>query len=99
MLIIKKIRRLKKINQSDFAMKIGISMRTLQNYEQKNSSIPHDVLIKIAEELDTDIFTLLKDEFNLEPKKYVVEEVNDDYIIQNTKTLYIIAEGWQGNLP
>ena len=85
MLVINRLIKQKNINKDEFCNKIGISKRTLYNYMQKNSSIPHDVLIKIAQELDTDIFTLLKDEFNLESKKHIVEETNDDYIIQNTK--------------
>jgi len=53
---IKKIREFYKISQKDFAKKLGISIRTLQTYEQgKVESVPFPVLKDMVEKFDINL--------------------------------------------
>lgn len=49
MLVLKQLRREKKIIQEDLAEAIGVSLRTIQNYEKKDADIPNKNLTKLAE--------------------------------------------------
>ncbi|MGX1928150.1 helix-turn-helix domain-containing protein [Flagellimonas sp. 2504JD4-2] len=67
---IKQLRRKKGINQSDLAKEIGVSLRTIQNYEQQGANIPTKNLSKIAAYFDLSI-----------PELYLQEE-NETYVEQ-----------------
>lgn len=49
MFVLKQLRREKKITQKDLAKVIGVSKRTIQNYEGKDAGIPDKNCTKIAE--------------------------------------------------
>ncbi|MEX0274887.1 MAG: helix-turn-helix domain-containing protein [Flavobacteriaceae bacterium] len=58
MLIIKKLRRKKNINQGTLAKAIGVSLRTIQLYEQEGANIPIKNLQKIADYFEVTIADL-----------------------------------------
>ncbi|MEE9361804.1 MAG: helix-turn-helix transcriptional regulator [Cellulophaga sp.] len=70
MFIIKQLRRKKKLNQTDLAKSIGVSLRTIQLYERKEANIPIKNLKKIAEYFEVSIGQLYAQEVN---------EVNFEY--------------------
>lgn len=55
MLTIKELREKKKISQNVLAQKLGVSLRTVQNYEANQDKIPLDKLSKIYRELELDL--------------------------------------------
>ncbi|MCL6274351.1 helix-turn-helix domain-containing protein [Muricauda sp. 2012CJ35-5] len=67
MRIIKELRKKIGINQTEFANKIGVSLRTIQLYERKEANIPMKNLKKIAEFFDMTIPELYIHEFH-DPK-------------------------------
>lgn len=58
MYIIRQLRQKKGVNQSHLADAIGVSLRTIQNYERKDASIPSKNLAKIATYFDLTIAEL-----------------------------------------
>ncbi|MEM1259179.1 MAG: helix-turn-helix transcriptional regulator [Bacteroidota bacterium] len=62
--IIKQLRRKNKINQSDLASAIGVSLRTVQLYEKKDANIPIKNLNKIADFFEMSIGELYLYEVN-----------------------------------
>ena len=66
---IKKIRKEKKMTQPELAKKIGISVPTLQRYENGVTELKTSTVDKIAEALEIDIGILLSDD-NEPTKKY-----------------------------
>lgn len=72
MLILKQLRRKKKINQTDLAKIIGVSLRTIQLYEMKDANIPIKNLTKIANYFRVSIAELYTHEVNDNEGLYVV---------------------------
>ena len=64
MLIIKKLREKKNLTQNDLAQLIGVSLRTISNYENGDVQIPDKKLRAIAKVFNVDVFELLKANFN-----------------------------------
>lgn len=64
MFVLKQLRRKKSINQTDLALAIGVSLRTIQLYEKKNANIPIKNLNKIADYFELSIAELYTDEVN-----------------------------------
>lgn len=62
MFILKQLRRKKKINQTDLAKAVGVSLRTIQLYEKKDANIPIKNLTKIAQYFDISIAELYSHE-------------------------------------
>ncbi len=58
MLIIKELRKSKGATQTDLAEAIGVSLRTVQTYEQEDSNIPTNNLKQIARFFDLEIADL-----------------------------------------
>lgn len=77
MLSIKNLREEKRLSQSDFAQKMGVSLRTIQNWESNQDKIPIDKLNKIYRELGS---TLPLEERLNEIRSSVVKEPADDYL-------------------
>ena len=73
MFVLKQLRRKKKVNQTDFAQIIGVSLRTVQLYEQKDANIPIKNLTKIAQYFDLTIAELYSYEVNEEEGIYDTE--------------------------
>ncbi|WP_298792991.1 helix-turn-helix domain-containing protein [uncultured Allomuricauda sp.] len=61
---IKQLRRKKSMNQSQLAEVVGVSLRTIQNYEKKDANIPTKNLAKIAAHFDMSIPELYLQEVN-----------------------------------
>ncbi len=70
MQIIKDLRKEKGVTQSDLAEAVGVSLRTIQTYEQKGANIPSKNLTKIATYFDLSIVDLHIREFNEEEATY-----------------------------
>ncbi len=60
MFILKQLRRKKNINQTDLAVAIGVSLRTIQLYEKKDANIPIKRLTKIAQYFEMTLSELYK---------------------------------------
>ncbi len=70
MFILKQLRRKKNINQTDLAVAIGVSLRTIQLYEKKDANIPIKNLTKIAQYFDVTIAELYSHEVNEDTDTY-----------------------------
>ncbi len=70
MFILKQLRRKKNINQTDLALAIGVSLRTIQLYEKKDANIPIKNLTKIAQYFDVTIAELYSHEVNEDAQGY-----------------------------
>lgn len=55
MLTIKELRENKRLSQTDFANIMGVSLRTIQNWEANQDKIPLDKLVNIYKELDNEL--------------------------------------------
>ncbi len=56
---IKKLRKQKGLSQEELAIKVGVVRQTISKWEQGNSVPDSEMLIRIAESLDTTVNTLL----------------------------------------
>jgi len=65
MFILKQLRRKKNVSQTDLAVHIGVSLRTIQLYEKKDANIPIKNLTKIAQFFDVTIAELYAMENNI----------------------------------
>jgi len=66
---IKALRTRKKITQDELAEKLFVSRQTVSNYENGKSNPDLDILVKIAEVLETDVNTLIYGEKEKEDRK------------------------------
>ncbi|MFS4492831.1 XRE family transcriptional regulator [Maribacter sp. 2308TA10-17] len=82
MFVLKQLRRKKRINQTDLANAIGVSLRTIQLYEKKNANIPIKNLTKIAEYFEVTIAELYSQEVNEEEVVYGSKFQNSTYLIK-----------------
>ncbi|KQC30541.1 hypothetical protein AAY42_12165 [Flagellimonas eckloniae] len=71
MYAIKQLRRKKNLSQSDLALEIGVSLRTIQLYEKKDANIPIKNLTKIAAYFDLSIAELYLQEVNEAQETYI----------------------------
>ncbi|WP_395051666.1 S24 family peptidase [Flavobacterium sp.] len=55
MLTIKELRENRGLSQTEFAKKMAVSLRTVQNWEANQDKIPMDKLVKIYKELESDL--------------------------------------------
>lgn len=68
---LKKLRKEKKLSQEEFAKLIGVTKRTVQNYENSNMyPKKREIYYKIAEILDVDINYLLTEDEELRLNAY-----------------------------
>lgn len=74
MFILKQLRRKKRLNQTNLAQAIGVSLRTIQLYEKKDANIPIKNLTKIAQYFDVSIAELYSHEVNEEMGIYSIQE-------------------------
>lgn len=87
-----KLRRMKEMTQVELAEKIGVSARTIQNYEMGTRTPKMDTIAKIAEVLEVDEKAILSDE------DYFIIEAHEQYgsrgkkdaeeLIQNATALF-----------
>lgn len=87
-----KLRRMKEMTQVELAEKIGVSARTIQNYEMGTRTPKMDTIAKIAEVLEVDEKAILSDE------DYFIIEAHEKYgsrgkkdaeeLIQNATALF-----------
>ena len=68
-----KLRRLKGLTQSELADKVGVTTRSIQNYELGTRTPKMDTIAKIAEALEIDEKAILSDE------DYFVIEAHEKY--------------------
>ena len=61
---LRSLRNLKKLSQSELANLLGVSLRTVQNWEQGKSSMTLDNAQKVALEFDISIQSLVDSDFN-----------------------------------
>lgn len=90
---IKKCRKLKGFTQNDLSKKLGITTRTIQNYESNNREPSLDMLFEISKVLDVNIMALIDfDKFNKLYKK-----LEDNSIIFRSLDFYkdAIEQYWQ----
>ena len=74
--MLKEIREKSGLSQSQLSKATGISLRTLQMYEQGYRNIAHariDVMLKLCITLNCDIEDLLDDEFKSLYEQYIGE--------------------------
>ena len=81
MFVLKQLRRKKRINQTDLANAIGVSLRTIQLYEKKNANIPIKNLTKIANYFGVTIAELYSQEVNEEEIVYRSKFQNPGFLI------------------
>jgi len=96
MFVLKQLRRKKKINQTDLARAIGVSLRTIQLYEKKNANIPIKNLTRIADYFDVSIAELYSHEVNEDREIY---EVNSGTSDRSFSTKKIDAKKWVVSAP
>ncbi|WP_435624125.1 helix-turn-helix domain-containing protein [Flagellimonas sp.] len=70
MQIIKELRKHKGATQTDLAKAVGVSLRTIQTYEQKDASIPTKNLTKIAAFFDLSVADMYLRKMNDEEASY-----------------------------
>ena len=70
---ITKLRRMKGLSQSELAVLVGVTCRSIQNYEAGSRYPKKDVLAKIAEALDVEEKKLVSEE-----EEFIIE-ANDKY--------------------
>ncbi|MEO0506296.1 MAG: XRE family transcriptional regulator [Bacteroidota bacterium] len=70
MLSIKQFRRKNNMTQTDLAVEIGVSLRTIQLYERRNANIPMKNLTKMAEVFGMSITEMYMNEANETDPKY-----------------------------
>jgi len=95
MLTIKNLREEKRMSQTDFAQKMGVSLRTVQNWESNQDKIPIDKLNKIYTELGSKLE--LEERFN-EINKDLVKEASQEYV-KNIGVPYYDVDFMAGFLP
>lgn len=83
MFVLKQLRRKKKINQTDLANAIGVSLRTIQLYEKKNANIPIKNLTKIARYFEVTIAEMYSHEVSEDESVYSLE-------VENAKKRYSV---------
>ena len=76
MLNIKDLRNRKGESQSDLAVVLGVSLRTIQNYESGKVDIPRKNIKKIAQHYDVDISHLIS--YNIQNELEFVNDNKDD---------------------
>lgn len=96
MFVLKQLRRKKKMNQTNLARAIGVSLRTIQLYEKKNANIPIKNLTKIAAYFDVSIAELYSHEVNEEQYTYEIKSRTSDKSLSVRK---ISAKKWLINAP
>lgn len=96
MFVLKQLRRKKKINQTDLARVIGVSLRTIQLYEKKNANIPIKNLTKIADYFDVSIAELYSHEVNEDQDIYELISGTSDGPFSTKK---MDANKWIVNVP
>ncbi|TMM58874.1 helix-turn-helix transcriptional regulator [Maribacter algarum] len=96
MFVLKQLRRKKKINQTDLAHAVGVSLRTIQLYEKKNANIPIKNLTKIANYFEVSIAELYSHEVNEEQDIYKLSSATSDSTLTVKK---IDAKKWIVNAP
>ncbi|WP_407505126.1 S24 family peptidase [Elizabethkingia meningoseptica] len=75
---LKELRKKLKITQSDLANKVGVSMRTVQNWEGDINAIPRAVELHLNEYTDISHFQNNESELNNTQQKYqIVENIED----------------------
>ena len=70
---IAKLRRIKNLTQAELAEKVGVTTRSIQNYELGTRVPKMDTVVKIAEALGVDEKVLMSDE------DYFVIEAHEKY--------------------
>lgn len=95
MQIIKQLRSRSGINQSDLAVAIGVSLRTIQLYEKKDANIPIKNLSKIAAFFKLSIAELYLQEVNEEGSNYSAKKIksaggNVAYSLPNGKYMVTV---------
>lgn len=96
MFVLKQLRRKKKINQTDLAQAVGVSLRTIQLYEKKNANIPIKNLTKIADYFGVSIAELYSHEVNEDQGTYHLNQDNSARVFSAKK---ISAKKWIVNVP
>ncbi|PRX57013.1 XRE family transcriptional regulator [Flagellimonas meridianipacifica] len=79
MQIIKEFRKKKGATQTDLAKAVGVSLRTIQTYEQENANIPTKNLNKIAAFFDLNVADLYIHKINDEEATYAKRKPFDHF--------------------
>ncbi|NHF60292.1 helix-turn-helix transcriptional regulator [Flavobacteriaceae bacterium TP-CH-4] len=95
MFIFKQLRRKKNISQTDLAVAIGVSLRTIQLYEKKNANIPIKNLTKIAQYFEMTLSELYRLELEENQGLYHINGTNlrgnsEFKTLENNKYLAIV---------
>jgi len=96
MFVLKQLRRKKKINQTDLAHAVGVSLRTIQLYEKKNANIPIKNLTKIADYFGVSIAELYSHEVNEDQDIYHLNPGTSPHLFSTKK---ISTKKWIVNVP
>lgn len=94
---LKAVRKKLRIKQGDVCSKLGISIKTLYNYEQGNCDIPSRALMKLAKIYDTTVDYLLgvKKHTTItvtDPNGEVVAVVTNSKIVERTGYTVTLTE-------
>ncbi|WP_103981107.1 helix-turn-helix domain-containing protein [Helcococcus massiliensis] len=87
---LKKLRSQSQLTQSDFANKIGVSLRTYKAYELgERRPRKHDIYLKIADIYDLDLNSLITDGEDLKTLSHIENDYKDaDVIIKEMLGLF-----------
>lgn len=87
---LKKLRSQSQLTQSDFANKIGVSLRTYKAYELgERRPRKHDIYLKIADIYDLDLNSLITDGEDLKTLSHIENDYKDaDVIIMEMLGLF-----------
>ena len=95
MLRIKELRLKNKLNQSELADKIGVSLRTIQHYEAETTDIPVKNLHKLAKLFNVNIVELYSDNLSKEPNnEYGLphQELTGDIVEDLRNKIYLLQD-------
>ncbi len=90
MLIIKTLRKNNNESQTDLSLILGVSLRTVQNYESGKVTIPNDKLSKIAQHYDVSVSYLFESETEKKLKNTPILEKNGVNLTIKEILLFII---------
>lgn len=83
---IKRIRREKKLTQTELAKKINKGLRTVQKYESDDINIPIDILKDISKALNVELIELIADDTHSIYIDFIADSIEDTF-----KKLYAIS--------